>query len=545
VTDIAALVADNIDVWTGAIQRKSRTGRGGGKRISLYGIERLRALILDLAVRGKLVPQDEGDEPASELLKRIAKSKAAMIRDGVIRKPRAVENKDHLKQPFPIPSTWQWVRLDQVGAIMGGGTPSSNDAACFAESGTAIAWLTPADLSGFTGRYIAHGARDITASGLRSSSATLMPAGSVLFTSRAPIGYVAIAEKSVTTNQGFKSVVPFISDCSLFIATALKSFAKGIYDSAPGTTFKEVSGKIVSAIPFPLPPLAEQRRIVAKVDALMGLCDALERESAGAMAAHQALVEALLATLVNSADAADLARQWARLKSHFDTLFTTGASIDALKQTILDLAMRGKLSEPDNWPQKAERLGAVAKLQNGYAFKSDWFAPDGTRLLRNINISHGHIEWNESVCLPESRAREYGRFQLYEDDVVLTLDRPFISTGTKVAKVVAKDLPSLLLQRVGRFQLTDRICSDFVHLWVCSPLFSGQIDPGRSNGVPHISSRQVEAATIFVPKVAEQRRIVAKVEALMALCEALKARLADAAQTQRHLADAITERAAA
>ncbi|HEY0033657.1 MAG TPA: restriction endonuclease subunit S, partial [Devosia sp.] len=355
-TDIAELVAGNIDIWTGAIQRKTGAGRGGGKRISLYGIERLRALILDLAVRGKLVPQDVTDEPASDLLKRIAESKAAMIRDGVIRKPRDVESKNNLKQPFSIPNTWQWVRLDQVGAIIGGGTPSSNDAACFAESGTGIAWLTPADLGGFTGRYIAHGARDLTDFGLRSSSATLMPAGSVLFTSRAPIGYVAIAERPVTTNQGFKSVVPFISDCSLFVATALKSFAKSINDNAPGTTFKEVSGKIVSSIPFPLPPLAEQRRIVAKVDELMALCDALERESADAMASHQALVEALLATLVNSADASDLAHQWARLESHLDTLFTTDASIEALKQTILDLAVRGKLVEQDSRDEVASSL---------------------------------------------------------------------------------------------------------------------------------------------------------------------------------------------
>jgi len=79
----------------------------------------------------------------------------------------------------------------------------------------------------------------------------------------------------------------------------------------------------------------------------MALCDALERESTEAMAAHQALVEILLATLVNSADATDLARDWARLESHFNTLFTTDASIDALKQTILDLAVRGKLVEQD------------------------------------------------------------------------------------------------------------------------------------------------------------------------------------------------------
>ena len=209
-SDIAALVANNLEIWTGATIRKSGAGRGGGKRISLYGIERLRALILDLAVRGKLVPQEAGDEPASELLKRIAKAKAEMIRDGIIRKPREPDGKATLKQPFSIPESWRWITLDQAGAIVGGGTPSSNDVACLTDGGAGIAWLTPADLGGFSGRYIAHGARDLTEYGLKTSSATLMPEGTVLFTSRAPIGYVAIAKTPVTTNQGFKSIVPYI-----------------------------------------------------------------------------------------------------------------------------------------------------------------------------------------------------------------------------------------------------------------------------------------------------------------------------------------------
>ena len=544
-SDIAALVAENLEIWTGAIERKSGAGRGGGKRINLYGIERLRALILDLAVRGKLVPQDPADGSAAELLRQIDKARPRLVDGGYIARSKAEVDRTSPAAPFAIPATWAWVRLERLGAIVGGGTPRSTDQSCFAESGGGTPWLTPADLSGFAGKYIERGSRDLTDRGLGSSSAKVMPKGTVLFTSRAPIGYVAISANSISTNQGFKSVVPSIDGLSEFIAMVLSAFAEAINENAPGTTFKEVSGKIVSAIALPLPPLVEQHRIVARVDVLMALCDALERESADALAAHQTLVETFLATLVNSADASELAANWARLESHFDTLFTTEASIDALKQTILDLAVRGKLSKSIDWPAETVLLGQAAKLQNGYAFKSDWFAQDGMRLLRNINVSHGHLDWDEVAHLPDAMADEYERFRLEEGDVVLTLDRPFISTGTKVAKVGPQDLPALLLQRVGRFQLTERICGDFIYLWVCSPMFSEQIDPGRSNGVPHISSKQVEAANIFLPEIGEQRRIVAKVDELMARCDALKARLADAADTRRHLADAIVERAAA
>lgn len=544
-SEIAALVSDHLDIWTAATERKNGAGRGGGKRVNLYGIERLRALILDLAVRGKLVSQDVSEGDAAGLLTDIKKGKAALIAAGSIKKPRELEQESEIQALFDVPPSWLWVRLDKVGAIIGGGTPPSTVSSSFVEGGAGIPWLTPADLGGFTGRYVAHGERDLSEQGLRASSATVMPKGAVLFTSRAPIGYVAIAENPVATNQGFKSVVPYVLDCNLYIAVALKAFAKRINDEAPGTTFKEVSGKAMAALPFPLPPLAEQRRIVAKVDELMALCDALEGESAAALAVHQTLVETLLATLVNSADPADLAANWSRLEAHFDTLFTTEASVDALKQTVLELAVGGGLSPANRWPQAPVGLKSGASLQNGYAFKSEWFAQAGIRLLRNINITHGSTDWSETVCLPEKDAESFSRFLLTEGDIVLTLDRPFISTGTKVAQIAASDLPSLLLQRVGRFQLSERLVPEYVLLWVKSPIFSKQIDPGRSNGVPHISTKQVEAAMIYIPSTDEQQRIVAKVDALMAICDGLKAGITDAGQMQMRLADTIVERAAA
>ena len=123
-TDIAALVADNVHIWTSAIQRKSGAGRGGGKRISLYGIERLRALILDLAVRGKLVPQDAGDEPASELLKRVKAERAKLIRSETIGKGKAFALVSQTP-PFEIPSNWTWTQISEIGHDWGQREPSS------------------------------------------------------------------------------------------------------------------------------------------------------------------------------------------------------------------------------------------------------------------------------------------------------------------------------------------------------------------------------------------------------------------------------------
>lgn len=209
-----------------------------------------------------------------------------------------------------------------------------------------------------------------------------------------------------------------------------------------------------------------------------------------------------------------------QLISYFDRM---SGAVDArvrVRSFILEAAVRGGFS---NEPYPIESLSDSAKLQNGYAFKSEWFASSGVRLVRNANVGHGVINWHDTVRLPEHRFAEFARFELNEGDVVLSLDRPFIATGTKVARLRREDVPSLLLQRVGRFQIDfQALTTEFLYLWLRSPLFARQILPGRSNGVPHISSKQVEGAEIPLPPLEEQLRVVAKVDELMALCDELE-----------------------
>ena len=320
-------------------------------------VNRLRRFVLDLAVRGWLVAQDPADEPAWKLLKRIESEKAHLMKAGKIRKRRGLFNGEAVDPPFDLPATWRWCRLDTVGAIIGGGTPSSADEANFSEPRKGIPWLTPADLAGYNELYIKNGSRDLTEKGLQSSSATMMPVGTVLFTSRAPIGYVAIAANPIATNQGFKSIVPYITDCSRFIALAMQTFAREIDANAPGTTFKEVSGKIVAGVPFPLPPLAEQHRIVAKVDELMALCDRLEAARVDREATRDRLAAASLARLDEpDPDPAIFRVHAAFALENLAPLTTRLDHIKALRQTILNLAVRGKLVEQDPKDEPASVL---------------------------------------------------------------------------------------------------------------------------------------------------------------------------------------------
>lgn len=170
-----------------------------------------------------------------------------------------------------LPTTWCWTSIGDVTDVIGGGTPSTTNPKNFEGS---IPWITPADMSGYSGKTISGGARFISEQGLEDSGARWLPQGTVLFSSRAPIGYVAIATRPVTTNQGFKSFVPgcgLNSDYLYYWLTSAKQRAEAL---ASGTTFLELSGAKAAQIPLPLAPTAEQTRIVAKLEELLSDLDA-------------------------------------------------------------------------------------------------------------------------------------------------------------------------------------------------------------------------------------------------------------------------------
>jgi type I restriction enzyme S subunit len=175
---------------------------------------------------------------------------------------------------WQLPPSWTWSVASEVSDIVGGSTPSTTDSRNFCTPGTGIAWLTPADLSGYKAKTIARGARDITAKGLRESGVSLMPAGTVLFSSRAPVGYVAVAREPLTTNQGFKSfVLSEVMDPD-FLYYYLQR-ARGLIEGlASGTTFKEISGAKARTIPIPVAPREEQRRIAEALDTALPRLDA-------------------------------------------------------------------------------------------------------------------------------------------------------------------------------------------------------------------------------------------------------------------------------
>lgn len=584
---VEKLIVDHIDTWTTALQTRSTAGRGSSGKIDLHGIKKLRELILELAVRGKLVPQDPHDEPASELLKRIAAEKAELVKQGKIKKPKPLPEISEEEKPFELPVGWEWVTLATVGEIVGGGTPKSDNPQYWTKNG--IKWLTPADLYGLKGKYISSGVRDISPAGLSNSSARLMPKGSVLFSSRAPIGYVAIADAELSTNQGFKSCVPYIKESAEYIYYFLLASAKKINAEASGTTFKEVSGAIVSKILFPLPPLSEQLKIVSRANELMSLCDQLEKHSLTSLDAHQQLVETLLTTLSDSQNADELAENWARISEHFNTLFTTEASIDALKQTILQLAVMGKLvpQDPNDEPasellkriaQEKAQLVIDGKMKKQKPLppindeEKPFELPDGWEWVKLGNILHDIKYGTSQKCDYNIAGYPVLRIPNIVKGIIDLADIKYGALTDSELKDLTLNENDLLFIRsngstniVGQSTLVQHDLKDhayagyiirvrlhneyinarYINMVMKTNLIREQIEgPIRTTtGVKNINSNELMGLLVPLPPKNEQGIIIKQISNIDTTLSNLRVSIQSAQQTQLHLADALTDAA--
>ena len=175
-----------------------------------------------------------------------------------------------MERLWEVPATWEWSVIGNLGDVLSGGTPATMVPEYW---GGDIIWFAPSDLTGYQGKHIAQGAKTITEEGLAKSSAKIMAAGSVMFSSRAPIGYVAINSAPAATNQGFKSIVPHREFFNEYLYHYLKAAKHIAEERASGTTFKELSGSAFSALPVPIAPANEQHRIVERIETLFDEID--------------------------------------------------------------------------------------------------------------------------------------------------------------------------------------------------------------------------------------------------------------------------------
>ena len=528
------------------------------------GVAKLRELILTLAVQGKLVPQDPADEPASVLLQKIRAEKDRLIAEGKIKRDKPLAEIAEEEKPFELPAGWEWVRL---GDITNYGTTTK------VERLQPDTWvLDMEDIEKSSGRLLQR-LRFAQRPALSDKNCFL--AGDVLYGKLRPyLNKVLVAdEDGVCTTE----VIPF--RCygyyvPQYFRLVLSSpfFLEYVNARSYGMKMPRLGTEDARKSVIPLPPLAEQSRIVTRVEALMRLCDALEAKGQLEAAQHAQLVSTLLGTLTASTTPEELAENWQRVAQHFDLLLDRPEAIDALEQTLLQLAVRGLLvpQDPTDEPASAllqkiraekDRLIATGQIKRDKPLppitdeEKPFELPVGwewVRLGALIELVSGqHLGPSEYVdgltaSLPYlTGPAEFGTLSpeptrsTYERRAVAVCDDILITVkGSGVGKLNVVKHDEVAISRQLMAIRPVLLNAEFLMIFLQTMAHYFQ---AKSIGIaiPGIGREDVTHAEFGLPPLAEQSRIVTRVTALRRLCTDLRQRLAERQSVQARLAEAL------
>jgi type I restriction enzyme S subunit len=486
-------------------------------------IPAIRAMVVDLATTGRLTAPNEADGSGVALLQQIASQRQRLLGAGKIRQ-RSGGPVAPNERPFHAPAHWAWCRLSDVGYELGQTVPTET--------------FTYIDVGGIDADrgVISDRVEVVAPQDAPSRARKLVQPGTVIYSTVRPyLLNIAIVEREYAhppiASTAFGILHPFdgVDQRYLFYWLRSRHFTAYVRAAMKGMAYPAINDDKFYSGPIALPPLAEQKRIVVKVDELMALCDRLEAQLK--QRDEQAGVLAKAAVARFQADPSV-----ENLEYLFHQAFVTPPA--DIRNSTLTLATSGVLAQ-DCWAEV--RFGDVVKLLGGYAFKSEWFATtNGVRLVRNQNVSHGRLDWSDTEYLPQDRAHEFEKWALRPGDLVLSLNRPFISTGLKLAWIKKEDCPCLLVQRVVCMRPDpERLLAEYLYLWCNAPEFLQNAHVVPSSGVPYIVPNRVANMTMRLPPIAEQRRIVAKVNELMALVDQLESQITASEETGTKLLDAL------
>ena len=464
--------------------------------------KKLRQKILDLAIHGKLVPQDPNDEPASVLLERIRAEKEQLIKEGKIKAPKksktAGDTSHYGKEgPFELPDGWVWRSLFDVGIWQSGSTPSRGESAYY---GGTIPWLKTGDLNDW---YITDIPERITDKALAETSVKLNPTGSVLIAMYgATIGKIGILTFPATTNQACCSCSEFIGVSNLYLFYFLLSHREAFIHQGGGGTQPNISKEIIINTPIPIPPEKEQSRIVNAIEEWFNLISQIE-------------------------------------KAEYDL----HVSIDACKARILDLAIRGKLVPQDSSEvpaidflkrinpafQPSDNLHYIDNLPNGWCFSTigDIFQHNTGKALNGLDCQGVMLRYITTSNL------YWDRFDLSEERMM-----PFTEKEQEKCRVQKGDLLVCEGGDIGRAAIWPYEESIMIqnHIHRLRPRASFSVRffyyifylykqkgliGGKGIGIQGLSARELDKMVIPVPPVNEQHRIVTAIEEKFAMLDTI------------------------
>lgn len=529
-------------------------------------VDRLDAAILQLAVKGKLVPQDPNDEPASRLLIRMRQEQERLVKLGLIGKPKQVPKITADEIPYTVPAGWQWVRLPEVCHDWGQEKPSRR--------------FTYIDISSIDNKLGAIGdeLEVLDPSDAPSRARKIVRVGSVLYSTVRPyLLNIAIVENehdpTPIASTGFAVMHPFDGlDCTyLFYYLRSNHFVRFVESQMAGMAYPAINDAKLSLGLLPLPPLAEQKRIVASVDELRRHTAALRAELAAAAQGAVTVNNAALARLHSVDNAEEFDAAWQTVVDGFDLFYNVPQTISALRQTILQLAVQGKLvpQDPDDEPAsellrrieaEKERLhkeGLIGKPAKAEIVRRNvpfsvpelWLwtkfetvadiASNLTDPADHLDFPHiapNNIEKGTGKLLEYRTVREddvrSSKHHFYPGQILYSKIRPNLS------KVVVIDFEGLC--SADMYPIDSYIATRFLHLYMLSETFvSMATNTDTRVAMPKINQTELRKLLFPLPPLAEQERIVAKVDALMALCDVLEADLTATEEARQRLVHAL------
>lgn len=552
------------------------------------GVARLRELILTLAAQGKLVPQDPADEPASVLLQKIRAEKDRLIGEGKVKRDKPLAEIAEEEKPYELPRGWEWVQFGDVvwissGVTLGRKTPFTKPVSLpYLRVANVQRWYL--DLASI--KEVVVDQVELPRFQLRKGDLLITEGGDW-----DKVGRTAIWRDEIVTclhqNHVFKAraITPDWNAgwAELFLnsGVARSYFASSAKQT---TNLASINMTQLKHCAFPLPPLAEQSRIVTRVEALMRLCDALEAKGQLEAAQHAQLVSTLLGTLTASTTPEELAGHWQRVAQHFDLLLDRPQAIDALEQTLLQLAVRGLLvpQDPADEPASAllariraekDRLIAtgqikrdkplppIAEEEKPFELPVGWEWVKGRDLftvVRGVTYQKADAkDLPEEGLLPLLRANNIQGSVNFEDlvyvPVALVSEDQILRPGDYVVclasgskNLVGKSAPFRpeLICSFGAFcgAIRPIASADYFTVYLASPMYREAVSAASAGiGINNLKGSSLLGLDITFPPLAEQSRIVARVTELRALCAELRQRLSERQSVQARLAEALVE----
>ncbi len=518
-------------------------------------VEKMRELVLQLAVQGQLVDQLPSDEPATKLLERIRKSKERLIKERLIRRQECSPISGDAA-PFCIPKSWVWTRLGEIGDWGSGSTPTRGNHNLY-DGG--ITWLKSGELN--DNQALAGSSETVTELALKTGSFRRNQPGDVLFAMYgATIGKVAILAEPAVTNQAVCGCTPFEGVSNLYLFIYLLSQRTAFHAASEGGAQPNLSKVKIVAFPFPLPPMAEQKRIVAKVDELMALCDSLALQQKEQETRHAALARASLARFADAPTPANL-----------KFLFHKSYAISPvnLRKSILTLAVQGKLVPQDSNDEPAEaaisrigeqreRLIAAKQFRKSQLPESSsegsfdipysWIWTNLGNAMLNVtdgfhstpktvesgvpyvtakHVKPGRIDFDSCLYVSVDDFREIASKTRARRGDVLVVN---IGAGCGLASIIEVDF-KFAFKNVAILNRPEEVDPSFLFNYLVFKRDDIFDERTKGGAQPFLSLGIIREIQFPLPPLSEQRRIVAKVDELMALVDALETQLATARTT--------------